>query len=66
MPTPTINNLPEQRVRVSVTDAKTRKSKCFTLYGVTSTQAIRSIKRGLNLLAKQDIEAKEDKGSSAA
>ena len=65
MPIPTIKNLPDARVHITVTDAKTRKSKGFTLYGVTPTQAISSIKRGLDLLAKQDADQKNKEADAA-
>ena len=65
MPIPTMHNLPDARVRVTLTDAKTRKSKGFTLYGVTTAQAERSIKRGLELLTQQETN-QQDKEASAA
>ena len=67
MPTPSLHNLPNKRVHVTLTDAKTRKSKGFTLYGVNPAEAMRSIKRGLELLAQQDAgQGKDTKEAGAA
>ncbi len=53
MPTPKLKPDDQKRCSVQVIDRKTRKSRSFTLYGVTPAQAVDLLKRGVQLVQKE-------------
>ncbi|MEM6258008.1 MAG: hypothetical protein AAGI37_06805 [Planctomycetota bacterium] len=61
MSIPALKPESKDRCYVAVTDPKTRKSRSFTLYGVTPAQAVELLKRGVEL-----VQAEQAKEVSAA
>lgn len=63
MKTPALKPEAKDRCYVAVTNPRTKKSRSFTLYGVTPAQAVELLKRGVELVqaeqAEQDTPPKE-------